>query len=242
LRGAARAGSMYCVRPAETIPCWAVQLAGCQSSMVGSTNKPPCDADGVRQPGDWLHPTEAETRTALYMRNQNHAKGGADKLAEAMSIRLSYSLNDIKPSKLRTLKHQKRKMKSKLLNAVWGAYLGCPGCSGGAVGQPKPYVAQHLSTRHLKSNIYQWGLRLAAAGYCWLPPATARTLLQISIHDNSILENSIHFLYNMKYASIRHLIHIAAYLQKIGGGSQTRLSRTSPIGCDPPCPPAAVVP
>jgi hypothetical protein len=53
---------LYCVRPAETIPCWAVQLAGCQSSMVGSTNKPPCDADGVR---DWLHPTEAETRTAL---------------------------------------------------------------------------------------------------------------------------------------------------------------------------------
>ena len=92
-------GGLYCVRPAETIPCWAAQLAGCQSSMVGSTNKPPCDADGVRQPGDWLHPTEAETRTALYMRNQNHAKGGADKLAEAMSIRLSYSLNDIKPSK-----------------------------------------------------------------------------------------------------------------------------------------------
>jgi hypothetical protein len=80
---------LYCVRPAETIPCWAVQLAGCQSSMVGSTNKPPCDADGVRQPGDWLHPTEAETRTAHEMGNQNHAKGGADKLAEAMSIRLS---------------------------------------------------------------------------------------------------------------------------------------------------------
>ena len=56
---------LYCVRPAETIPCWAVQLAGCQSSMVGSTNKPPCDADGVHQPGDWLHPTEADPNYPL---------------------------------------------------------------------------------------------------------------------------------------------------------------------------------
>lgn len=69
---------------------------------------------------------------------------------------------------IRTLKHQKRKMKSKLLNAVWGAYLGCSGrseCSGCFGGDSRNHMLHSIYQRDMPEAQYlSMGLE---AGYCW---------------------------------------------------------------------------